>query len=65
MAFCERSALAQETTRSLEYLFSPTMSGTGKGGRTGKGKGKKGASGKSRSAKAGLQFPVGKVGRLL
>ena len=65
VAFCERSALAQETTRSLEYLFSPIMSGKGKGGRTGKGKGKKGASGKSRSAKAGIQFPVGKVGRLL
>jgi len=63
--FCERSALAQETTRSPEYLFSPLMSGKGKGGRTGKGKGKKGASGKSRSAKAGIQFPVGKVGRLL
>lgn len=41
------------------------MSGKGKGGRTGKGKGKKGATGKSRSAKAGIQFPVGKVGRLL
>ena len=51
--------------RSPEYLFSPLMSGKGKGGRTGKGKGKKGASGKSRSAKAGIQFPVGKVGRLL
>lgn len=37
------------------------MSGKGKGGK----KGKKGASGKSRSAKAGIQFPVGKVGRLL
>lgn len=46
-------------------MFSPLMSGKGKGGRTGKGKGKKGASGKSRSAKAGIQFPVGKVGRLL
>ena len=41
------------------------MSGKGKGGRTGKGKGKKGATGKSRSAKAGIQFPVGKVGRML
>ena len=41
------------------------MSGKGKGGRAGKGKGKKGATGKSRSAKAGIQFPVGKVGRLL
>ena len=39
------------------------MSGKGKGGRAGKGK--KGASGKTRSAKAGIQFPVGKVGRLL
>ena len=47
------------------YLTEPAMSGKGKGGRSGKGKGKKGASGKSRSAKAGIQFPVGKVGRLL
>merc|ERR1711918_213344 len=29
------------------------------------GKGKKGAAGKTKSAKAGIQFPVGKVGRLL
>ena len=64
--FCERSALARESpSKSPQYLFSPPMSGKGKGGRTGKGKGKKGASGKSRSAKAGIQFPVGKVGRLL
>lgn len=41
------------------------MSGKGKGGRSAKGKGKKGAGGKSRSAKAGIQFPVGKVGRLI
>ena len=49
----------------LNYGFRSVMSGKGKGGRAGKGKGKKGASGKSRSAKAGIQFPVGKVGRLL
>ena len=46
---------------SSEEIFGG-MSGKGKGGR---GKGKKGASGKSKSAKAGIQFPVGKVGRLL
>ena len=49
----------------LEHVLRSVMSGKGKGGRSGKGKGKKGASGKSRSAKAGIQFPVGKVGRLL
>ena len=37
------------------------MSGKGKGGR----KGKKTGSGKTKSAKAGLQFPVGRIGRLL
>ena len=37
------------------------MSGKGKGGR----KGKKASGGKTKSAKAGLQFPVGRVGRLL
>jgi histone H2A len=37
------------------------MSGKGKGGR----KGKKGASGKTKSAKAGIQFPVGRIGRHL
>ena len=41
----------------------PIMSGKGKGGRGGKGK--KGAAGKTKSAKAGIQFPVGKTGRLL
>ena len=39
------------------------MSGKGKGGRGGKGK--KGASGKSKSAKAGIQFPVARIGRYL
>ena len=38
------------------------MSGKGKGGRKGK---KTAGGGKSKSAKAGLQFPVGRVGRLL
>ena len=42
------------------------MSGKGKGGKGGGGRGKA-AGGKSttRSAKAGLQFPVGRVGRFL
>ena len=39
------------------------MSGKGKGGR-GK-KGKKSSGGSSRSSKAGLQFPVGRIGRFL
>ena len=39
------------------------MSGKGKGGRGGKGK--KGGSGKTKSAKAGISFPVGRVGRLM
>ena len=39
------------------------MSGKGKGGR-GK-KGKKSSGGSSRSSKAGLQFPVGRIGRYL
>ena len=38
------------------------MSGKGKGGR-GKGKGK--AAGTSKSAKAGLQFPVARIGRYI
>jgi histone H2A len=38
------------------------MSGKGKGGR---GKGKSGAKSVSRSARAGLQFPVGRVARFL
>ncbi len=38
------------------------MSGKGKGGR---GKASKKAGGKSKSAKAGLQFPVGRIGRFL
>ena len=40
------------------------MSGKGKGGR-GKGKTSKGGSGTTRSAKAGLQFPVGRVARYI
>ena len=38
------------------------MSGKGKGGR---GKAVKKAAGKSKSSKAGLQFPVGRIGRFL
>jgi histone H2A len=38
------------------------MSGKGKGGR---GKAAKKAAGKSKSSKAGLQFPVGRIGRFL
>ncbi|XP_033730659.1 uncharacterized protein LOC117320083 [Pecten maximus] len=40
------------------FLVSPTMSGRGKGGKV-KGKAK------SRSSRAGLQFPVGRIHRLL
>ena len=50
---------------SIESLYSTlnlllTMSGKGKGAR-----GKKAGGSKSRSAKAGLTFPVGRLGRLL
>ena len=41
------------------------MSGKGKGGKGGGGRGKAGGKATSRSAKAGLQFPVGRVGRFL
>ena len=41
------------------------MSGNGKGGKGGGGRGKAGGKATSRSAKAGLQFPVGRVGRFL
>ena len=37
------------------------MSGKGKGGK----KGKKASGGKTKSAKAGLTFPVSRIGRLL
>jgi histone H2A len=40
------------------------MSGKGKGGKAG-GRGKAAGKSTSRSAKAGLQFPVGRVGRFL
>ncbi len=39
------------------------MSGKGKGGRGGKGK--KSGGGKGKSGRAGLQFPVGRIGRFL
>ena len=41
-----------------------TMSGKGKGGAA-KAKGKKASGGKTKSAKAGLIFPVSRVGRML
>jgi histone H2A len=44
------------------------MSGKGKaseGGKAGRGKGKKAAKSVTRSARAGLQFPVGRLGRFL
>ena len=41
------------------------MSGKGKGGKGGGGRGKAGGKSTTRSAKAGLQFPVGRVGRYL
>ena len=42
----------------------PVVAG-GKGGKGGRGGGKKGGKSTSRSAKAGLQFPVGRIGRFL
>ena len=50
--------------RHSEILPSATMSGKGKGGAA-KAKGKKATGGKTKSAKAGLIFPVSRVGRLL
>ena len=41
------------------------MSGKGKGGKGGGGRGKAAGKATSRSSKAGLQFPVGRVGRYL
>ena len=46
-------------------LDETTMSGKGKSKTTGSGKGKKSNVGRSKSAKAGLQFPVARIGRLL
>ena len=42
--------------------FTNTMAGSGKGGKGGRGAGKKAT---SKSSKAGLQFPVGRIGRFL
>ena len=42
--------------------FINTMAGSGKGGKGGRGAGKKAT---SKSSKAGLQFPVGRIGRFL
>jgi histone H2A len=41
------------------------MSGKGKGGVAGRGKGKTGGKSTSKSVKAGLQFPVARIGRFL
>ena len=41
------------------------MSGKGKGGKGGGGRGKTGTKATSKSSKAGLQFPVGRIGRYL
>ena len=43
----------------------PVVAAGGKGGKGGRGGGKKGGKSTSRSAKAGLQFPVGRIGRYL
>ncbi|XP_063132517.1 histone cluster 1, H2an isoform X1 [Rattus norvegicus] len=51
--------MAQKTARSLALRFCITMSGRGKQG------GKARAKAKTRSSRAGLQFPVGRVHRLL
>ena len=41
------------------------MTGKGKGGKGGGGRGKTGTKATSKSSKAGLQFPVGRIGRYL
>ena len=58
----ESCALVAVTTHFSLFIntLSSIMSGKGKGGR-----GKSGAKSTSRSAKAGLQFPVGRVNRFL
>ena len=43
----------------------PPVAAGGKGGKGGRGKSAGGKKGTSRSAKAGLQFPVGRIGRFL
>ncbi|EEQ99722.1 histone H2A.1, putative [Perkinsus marinus ATCC 50983] len=48
----------------LTLAYKQNMSGKGKGGRGKAGK-KSGSGAKSRSAKAGLQFPVGRIARYL
>jgi histone H2A len=56
--------------RIVSYMcvgYSCSWLQSGKGGKSGKAGGKAGGDGKSqsRSAKAGLQFPVGRIHRLL
>ena len=43
----------------------PPVAAGGKGGKGGRGKSAGGKKGTSKSAKAGLQFPVGRIGRFL
>jgi histone H2A len=54
-------------SRPQNKTISPTiiMSGKGKGGKGGGGRGKAAGKATSKSSKAGLQFPVGRVGRYL
>lgn len=56
-----------ERVRALRWLLWAAPYLTGSTGKAGKSGGKAGTEGKaqSRSAKAGLQFPVGRVHRLL
>jgi hypothetical protein len=55
-------AISHPQTHNTTSTNSKTMSGKGKGGR---GKSAKKGTSKSRSAKAGLQFPVGRIHRFL
>ena len=51
------------SVEELKYTSqSNKMAGSGKGGKGGRGAGKKAT---SKSSKAGLQFPVGRIGRFL
>uniref|UniRef100_A0A0W0GCY8 Histone H2A n=2 Tax=Moniliophthora roreri TaxID=221103 RepID=A0A0W0GCY8_MONRR len=56
---------APVTRQSCDLQFCIIMSGKGKSGKTGGKAGGEGGKSQSRSAKAGLQFPVGRVHRLL
>ena len=60
--FRESRGGAGVTSHLIRQYHTKIMSGKGKGGKGGRGAGKKSV---SKSAKAGLQFPVARIGRFL